>query len=748
MQTGPLFLKFRETDKKIIICQGGGDAGKCLGIDTPVLMYDLTIKMVQDIQEGELLMGIDGTPRTVLSTTKGVGQLYKVKQKRGIDYVCNDAHILCLKHSEGKEIYKTIKGKKVYQGRVKYPGIHKMTAEDYFNSSKRIQRQYRGFKAQAIELPHREVLLPAYYLGLWLGDGIKSTSNICRQSKTDKNTIVMSRPKGPKFNGKRNLLINGLTKYGILYDKKIPKEYLLNSIEVRKQLLAGLVDSDGTLAKQGYYSISTINHDFADQIVLLASSLGYFARKSFKVSKMKRKDGSTYCVDSWSITISCNNGESIPCLIKRKQKVFANKVCDCLNSSIEIEKLEVGDYYGFTLDGDRMFLLGDFTVTHNTSDILKSIVLDECIKIPKTRVTITGEDLPNLKRGVVRILKDYILCDPEVKPYVKKSVKDDTYITFTNESFIEVTGFDNEQDARGSERDILFMNECNSRSYNLFWQLYRKTRRRVFLDYNPTQKFWVQSKIMSGKEKMFVGKWIRYITDHRHNPFLSQEDHDSYEMISDPELFLVYSRGQLGKTKGQIYNNFKKVDKIPEGLEFGFGIDIGYTSDKTAIVKVYYKGRDRYYQVLLYKSEIEILEEIQQKNLDITVYQYIAKILKANGCTTSTLVWGDHDNSYSNSLRKLGIGYRNARKPNNAKVKRISKVKACNNYYLPCEELDHELSVYKWETSIDILTGEEVTVSIPVDGVPDHILDALGYFVYSHSMRFSNKDSEEGEGEK
>ena len=162
MDSGPLFYKFRETDKKIIICQGGGDAGKCLGVDTPVLMYDLTIKNVQDIVQGELLMGIDGTPRTVLSTTKGVGQLYKVKQKRGIDYVCNDSHILCLKHSEGKEIYKTIKGKKVYQGRVKYPGIHKMTAEDYFNSSKRIQRQYRGFKAQAIELPHREVLLPAY----------------------------------------------------------------------------------------------------------------------------------------------------------------------------------------------------------------------------------------------------------------------------------------------------------------------------------------------------------------------------------------------------------------------------------------------------------------------------------------------------------------------------------------------------------------------------------------------------------
>lgn len=378
-----------------------------------------------------------------------------------------------------------------------------------------------------------------------------------------------------------------------------------------------------------------------------------------------------------------------------------------------------------------------------SSDILKSIIIDECIKIPKTRVTITGEDLPNLKRGVIRIMKDYILSDPEVKPYVKKTLKDDTLIYFKNESFIEVTGFDNEQDARGSERDILFMNECNSRTYNLFWQLYRKTRRRAFLDYNPTQKFWVQSKIMSGKEKMFLNKWVRYITDHRHNPFLSEEDHESYESISDPELFLVYARGMQGKTKGQIYTNFKKVDKVPEGCEFGFGIDIGYTSDKTAIVKVYYKGRDRYYQVLLYKSENEILEEIQAKKLEITVYQYMANILKENGCTTSTLVWGDHDKSYSNGLRKLGIGYRMARKGPNTVVMGISKVKSCNNYYLSSEELENELSVYKWQTSVDILTGEEVTVSIPVEGMPDHILAAIRYFNYSYGMRFSGKDSKD-----
>ena len=116
------------------------------------------------------------------------------------------------------------------------------------------------------------------------------------------------------------------------------------------------------------------------------------------------------------------------------------------------------------------------------------------------------------------------------------------------------------------------------------------------------------------------------------------------------------------------------------------------------------------------------------------------KILKENGCTTSTLVWGDHDKNYSVGLRRLGIPYRMARKGPNSVVMGISKVKECNNYYYNSPNLESELTTYEWEKAINELTGEEITTNQPVDGRPDHLLAAIRYFDYSYGMRFSGKD--------
>ena len=73
--------------------------GKCLGINTEILMYDGTIKKVQDINIGDVLMGDDSTPRNVLTLARGREQMYKISSKKGDSYVCNESHILSLKSS-------------------------------------------------------------------------------------------------------------------------------------------------------------------------------------------------------------------------------------------------------------------------------------------------------------------------------------------------------------------------------------------------------------------------------------------------------------------------------------------------------------------------------------------------------------------------------------------------------------------------------------------------------------------------
>ena len=82
-------------DKINIILSPPG-SGKCLGKNTPVLMFDGSIKKVQDIIVGDLLMGWDSKPRKVLSTTQGREEMFQIKPNFGEPWECNKSHILTL----------------------------------------------------------------------------------------------------------------------------------------------------------------------------------------------------------------------------------------------------------------------------------------------------------------------------------------------------------------------------------------------------------------------------------------------------------------------------------------------------------------------------------------------------------------------------------------------------------------------------------------------------------------------------
>ena len=93
---------------------GAPGTGKCLAKDTTIILHDGKIKMVQDIQVGELLMGDDSKPRKVLSLARGIDEMYEIIPNKGESYTVNQAHILCLKmdgypqieHKKNRSTYK------------------------------------------------------------------------------------------------------------------------------------------------------------------------------------------------------------------------------------------------------------------------------------------------------------------------------------------------------------------------------------------------------------------------------------------------------------------------------------------------------------------------------------------------------------------------------------------------------------------------------------------------------------------
>lgn len=350
-----------------------------------------------------------------------------------------------------------------------------------------------------------------------------------------------------------------------------------------------------------------------------------------------------------------------------------------------------------------------------TVTALQYLAIDS-IENKNSITTVTGQDLPNLKRGALVSFRRYVY--PEISAYVKTFNIAESTFHFYNGSIIEFKSFKDELDARGSERDNLFMNEANSQTWSMFWQLQRKTRRKVIIDYNPTAPFWAHTNLIDGGEKQFAGKWKLYITDHRHNPFLSADEHEMYENISDPDLFNVYSRGLTGKLKGLICGHFKQIERMPDCDRYVWGIDYGYTNDPTAIVKIGIKGRARYMLECCYTAGLSA--------------QHIKQIFINNGWNHSQPIYSEHDAEMILQLRKLGMPVSQAKKGPGSLVAGLAKLREYECYYIGAN-FHTEVITYKYITAKDLLTGKEILTNEPMDG-SDHLISAGRYGVYTDSF--------------
>jgi len=177
--------------------------------------------------------------------------------------------------------------------------------------------------------------------------------------------------------------------------KIVPKEFMINDEKTRLQFLAGLLDSDGHYTHQGYYEIVVKNIDMANDVLYLARSLGFAAYMRARHVKYAYK-GVVSLKLSHRISIF-GNLDKIPCRIPRKKDRPRQQVKDVCVTGFSLAALPQDDFYGFTVDGDHLFLLDDFTVVHNCgkslviiSDILYQLSKD---KIKRPLIIVPDEGL-------------------------------------------------------------------------------------------------------------------------------------------------------------------------------------------------------------------------------------------------------------------------------------------------------------------------------------------------------------------
>lgn len=365
---------WQKSDLVIIAARPG--MGKCLGKGTKVVMYDGSLRNVEDVKEGELLMGDDSTPRKVLSLARGKEQMYWVRQNKGIDYRVNESHILSLKRSRNE-------GTKIHGE------VLNISVLDYLSKSEKFQNNFKGYKV-AVDFEEQDLPLEPYFLGLWLGDGRKDDPRI---TNTDKEVVVgleeyadrlglavsSYSPEGKApmytitsgyFGSKEFTIKDELRKLNLLNNKHIPHSYLANSKENRLELLAGLIDSDGHYdADVNGMEITQKNEELAKHIKFLSDSLGF--RTSITPKKAQIAS-----IGYESIVFRVRifgNLEIIPTRIERKKARKKLGSLDWRMTGIQLEKDVVDNYYGFEIDGNKLFLLEDMTVTHNTAFVVSAM---------------------------------------------------------------------------------------------------------------------------------------------------------------------------------------------------------------------------------------------------------------------------------------------------------------------------------------------------------------------------------------
>ena len=352
-------------------------AGKCLGKGTPILLFSGEIIPVEDIKPGYLLMGPDSKPREVLSICTGVDDLYEVIPIKGDPYIVNSKHILSLKRT-------TQCSEPRYPCQKKSGDVVNISVLDYIKSSNSFKHLHKGWRT-GVDFPSKTLpeTLPPYFLGLWLGDGTSRTLGIttkdyevveylCEFASKLSLQISVDFNKCPSYNiigvsGKKNPISKSLESYGLKPLKFIPVDYLTGSRSQRLDILAGLLDSDGHYDGKGYDFINK-NKEIIEGVAFLSRSLGFSCYiKPCKKSSQQGKEGNYFrcCISG--------NVENIPCKILRKKANPRKQKKSVSVTGIRVEPRGTGEYFGFQVDGDSLFLLGDFTVTHN-SVILSTIV--------------------------------------------------------------------------------------------------------------------------------------------------------------------------------------------------------------------------------------------------------------------------------------------------------------------------------------------------------------------------------------
>lgn len=372
-----------------------------------VLMYDMSVKNINEVNVGDKVMGPDSQPRTVISTSIGMGNIYEVCPNHGKPFLCGPDYILTLagknpsvtmaKH--GKYEYPTVqysirgtatgKSFRSKEEAVAFKnslpeGIFDISISEYLLLPKTYKRTCCYLLHQGLSFPEKEVPMDPWMLGYWIGDGESAAPNIITNDKEivteyekklpkydneivhDKKYRYRIRGTGARFGNRgTNEFLNVLKRLELIKNKHIPEIYISNSREVRLGLLAGFIDADGSQDRNSI-EISQKNIITTCGIISLAFSLGFMVTHKEEIQHWTMPDGEVRYSLLQNIRLIGDNLKDIPVVLDRKKCHDRKTLKRDTYIGFDIKQRSPDWYYDIQVDKDGRFMTEDYLVSHGT----------------------------------------------------------------------------------------------------------------------------------------------------------------------------------------------------------------------------------------------------------------------------------------------------------------------------------------------------------------------------------------------
>lgn len=266
----------------------------------------------------------------------------------------------------------------------------------------------------------------------------------------------------------------------------------------------------------------------------------------------------------------------------------------------------------------RVRVIQGGTSSSKTWSILP-ILIDIAARTPNTSISVVSESLPHLRKGAIR---DFLTIMRLTKRYIDDHWNRSTFTyTFANGSFIEFFPCDTEQKARGPRRQYLFVNEANALPWDIYFQLAIRTSHAIFVDYNPSHRFWAHENLIGDDDTDFliltykdnealsetlVKELEKALPRAFHNPDLPRPDLYNESNVKNKywaNWCKVYLHGEVGSLEGVVFQNWDTIKEIPaEARLLGYGVDFGFSNDPTAIVALYEYEDQVIFDEVVYKT--------------------------------------------------------------------------------------------------------------------------------------------------